>query len=70
MNRVNFDNLLIKMGFPGSLGPDKTREYLEIFQNVPYKKICFYYDDYCRVNYIANLDLIRLLSYCQVYSRY
>lgn len=58
--RVNYNNLFVKMGFDYN---EKSEEYLKVFDNIPYKKICFFsaetkVDDvvYLKTfeNYVAN----------------
>lgn len=37
--RVNFNNLFVKMGFDHD---EHSKEYLKVFDSIPYKKVCFY----------------------------
>lgn len=43
--RINPNNLFIKMGFSSDINEKEKNFYLKSFDNVPYKKVLFYYGD-------------------------
>ena len=99
-NRINPDNLFVKMGFSSNIPDEKRDKYLEAFDKVNLKKILFYYsdslqisdmmytdrffwkettarrveyfsyNDYLRLNYYWDLNVLKLLTGDKTYSRY
>ncbi len=93
--RVNVNNLFVKMGFENTKEYEKeTPDILKAFDAVNYKKILFYYsdvdkidimfitnrmkrdfvtyapyNDYCRIHYYYDLDILKLLTGDDDYMR-
>lgn len=41
-DRINPENLFVKMGFSASVGDENVKRYVDAFCSVPYKKVLFY----------------------------
>jgi uncharacterized protein (DUF1919 family) len=50
--RINYNNIFVEMGFDAT--EQNKKEYLDIFDKIPYKKICFYSEN-CQMDSVVYL---------------